>query len=737
VSELRREAKEKAKSLRKQLAMLDKLTGGASERERDVERKREQRAAAKEVVVPPCADRARRERFEADDIAWLMHYFGPECGLRDPFWYEFTTQQREMISAIRHAILFGGDQAIAASRGEGKTTIFERLLLKYTLQGVLSFSVLCAATGTLAADSLDTIKAAIEDNPLLLADYPEVCVPVRALENTPNRAGYQLVTGERHGTGEPYQMASSKFSWCGQEIVFPNVPGAPAAQAIIATRGLDSAIRGLKRKGRRPQLVGIDDPETEETVRSGDQAKKLEDRIDRALGGLGSQQRPVGRVMLTTLQNRTCVSFKYTDPEQKPTWKGKRFRYLVTPPDRRDLWDEYVLLREKEFREFSAGRSRDEHCRQSYQFYLDHRQEMDTGAIVANENRFDATVLPDGTRVEASALQHYYNEVARIGSEAVAAELDNDPAEDENAALLLVLTAYHIQNCCLSGLDQRIVPDGTVCITVGADVQKLGLHYVVIAWDEHAAGCILYYDFFEFLTESRPASDCEVLILEGLFAWHEAQQQSPFVNAAGEEYFADLSLIDTGWKHESWNTQPVQVFCSQVGFGAFMPSKGESPYRRPQDSSRLIIGDNWHVSFPGGVPVAIMNSDHWKLKVHEGFLAGQAADGSLLPGALRVFNPPTIDGRPNRTAHLSFAKHILAETWETRFVPGFKGNRTGWWKSPKPNHYFDATYQAIVARSMRGIGVLETPTLPTTPAVQPTGQVQSTSSVASFERNRW
>jgi hypothetical protein len=51
VSDLRREAIEKAKSLRKQLAMLDKITGGASERERDVERKRAQRVTAKEVVV--------------------------------------------------------------------------------------------------------------------------------------------------------------------------------------------------------------------------------------------------------------------------------------------------------------------------------------------------------------------------------------------------------------------------------------------------------------------------------------------------------------------------------------------------------------------------------------------------------------------------------------------------------------------------------------------------------------
>jgi len=43
-----------------------------------------------------------------------------------------------------------------------------------------------------------------------------------------------------------------------------------------------------------------------------------------------------------------------------------------------------------------------------------------------------------------------------------------------------------------------------------------------------AAGCVIYNGFFELLPESRPASDCEVLIREGLFAWHEAQQQSPF-----------------------------------------------------------------------------------------------------------------------------------------------------------------------------------------------------------------
>ena len=229
---------------------------------------------------------------------------------------------------------------------------------------------------------------------------------------------------------------------------------------------------------------------------------------------------------------------------------------------------------------------------------------------------------------------------------------------------------------------------------------------MAIAWNEQAAGCIVDYDFFEFLTEGRAAADCELKILEGLFAWYEAQEACPYMTLGGEALVADLTLIDTGWKEETWNIQPVQHFCGQVGFNSFLPSKGMSPYTRPQDSQRLLIGDHWHVSFQQSLPTVLMNSDHWKLKVHEGFLS-----------------------------HLSYSKHILAETWESRFVPGFKGMRTGWWKSPKPNHYFDATYQAIVARSMRRISVLAPVAVPLPPIEA--SIPETVYEPAEARRNRW
>ena len=48
-------------------------------------------------------------------------------------------------------------------------------------------------------------------------------------------------------------------------------PGQPSlgSGAVITTRGLDSAIRGVLVGTKRPDLVIIDDPETRDSARSG------------------------------------------------------------------------------------------------------------------------------------------------------------------------------------------------------------------------------------------------------------------------------------------------------------------------------------------------------------------------------------------------------------------------------------------------------------------------------------
>lgn len=687
-----------------------KSTHVKTERERDAERKRSDREDKREVIIPKCANRRRRKRLEANDVAWLMHYFGTDSEVRDPFWYSFTQQQIEMIYAIGSVVKFGGDQAVAASRGEGKTTIFERMLTKYTLQGVLSFSVLFAATGSAAEDSLDSIKTAMEENPLLTEDYPEVCVPVQALENTPNRAHYQIVSGFRHDNGKPFKRAASKFNWCGQEIIFPKVPGSPSSQALIATRGLDSAVRGLKRKGRRPQLLGIDDPDTEDTARSPDQAKKLEDRIDRALGGLGGQQRGASRVMLTTLQNRICASYRFTDPEQKPAWKGKRFRYLIKPPTNTELWEEYVQSRQAELQAFAVGTNDDEYCRGSHQFYLDNRAAMDEGAEVANKNRFNPEKMPDGSQVEVSALEHYYNEVARVGEEAVATELDNNPPE-ESGPIESGITPHRIQTQ-VNGYPRRTVPPGCTKLTRGVDCRKTALHWVVRAWRPDGTGYTIDYGVHEVLGTIYGSDDgLDVALKRAILGFLEENNKVPYCEADGTHRKIDRTLIDAAWR-----TSAVYAACSEAGLGVspvmgFGKSSGcvQVNFSDMQHTTfDRKPGDGWFLSrkgkmWQGKLWLVCADTDRWKTWEHDRWMTSPTK-----PGCMTLFGESSADHKRlslDEKAHHSYARHLCNEV---EVEEPHKGGIRRHFRAKSDNtHWLDASYYADVAANMEGIRIIQ------------------------------
>lgn len=675
-------------------------TKWASERERDVSRKRQQAKNAKLVVIPKCQDRRRRRRLEADDVKWLMHYFGPDSGSQSPFTYEFTIQQREMVLAIRGAIVAGGDQSLAASRGEGKTTLFERMLLKATLTGEVGFAVLFAATGSAAQDSLESIKWEIENNERLREDYPEVCVPVAALENTPNRAHYQVVSGFRHDNGKPYKAVPSKFSWCGQEIYFPSVPGSPSRGAIIATRGLDSAVRGLKKKGRRVDVAGIDDPDTEDTARSEEQAKKLEDRIDRAIAGLGGQKRRVSRVMLTTLQNRTCVSYRFTSPKDKPSWKGRRFRFLVQPPKRVDLWEEYVDLQKTDWEQGTAL---------AHEHYVANRAAMEEGAVVANPNRY----MPG----ELSALQHYYNEVARIGPEAVATEYDNDPPE-QTGVVESGISAPKIQRR-LSGYARSIVPPGCTLVTSGIDVRKRELHRVVKAWKPDATNYVIDYGVtYTHGTVRNSDEGLEQAIYNAIVELFEQSEESPYIRQDGEIVPVAMTLIDSGYQAPA-----IYNACRALGLSVY-PAKGHGKSNGcatlsfSEASKRTLNrkpGDGWFQERKpergvADVWVTHCDTDRWKGFDHARWMTPEGKPGAAyLFGEMTAEEAAAIETRIPREgrAHAEYADHICAEIEVEEIVKGVL--KRYWRPSPRKqaNHFLDASYLADVAAWMKGVRLFD------------------------------
>ena len=114
---------------------------------------------------------------------------------------------------------------------------------------------------------------------------------------------------------------------------------------------------------------------------------------------------------------------------------------------------------------------------------------MDAGAVTGNPARYITDPAPDGTRLENSSLQHAYNIIADRGLEHFLTEYQNDPPAEVDAQQLY-LTTYHIRANCRTGHERGVVPDDTIALTCGADVNLNGLHVVTIAWSDAAAGKI-------------------------------------------------------------------------------------------------------------------------------------------------------------------------------------------------------------------------------------------------------
>ena len=147
--------------LKRQVEQITALAGEdkkAGIRVADALRKRKLRASLKDVKIRDPADVQRRLANSADIYAFLSCYFP------DVFWGDWTEQRREMVAAILNAARYGGDQAIAAPRGEGKTSIVQCVTIYCVMHGILSFPLIAAATGPNAEQILANIGYQLERN---------------------------------------------------------------------------------------------------------------------------------------------------------------------------------------------------------------------------------------------------------------------------------------------------------------------------------------------------------------------------------------------------------------------------------------------------------------------------------------------------------------------------------------------------------------------------------------------
>lgn len=668
--------------------------------------KQDRRANTRDLVIPDVFDPKRRAACEEDDEEWLRVY----CA--DVFYNPFSSHQKRIIADCGEVLKYGTKKSKAAPRGDGKSSIVKYLALKYSLCRQVNFPLIIAATSSKAKKILSSLKRrmAVRSDTPFSQDYPLECHVARYVDPWPSRARNVSGNGQR----------AIHVEWGADWFILPTWEDEEPLGPIILSLGITSDdLQGCNIYDQRPDFVMLDDLDSRDSLASEDGvvAGKIEETIDKSVAGLGGQGRRLGTFMLCTITSRASAAFKYTDPQQKPAWSGERIPAIVKWPESADLWDEYVSLRISGKQSFDEnGQPVDVFGRDAHQFYMDNREAMDVGAVLSNPFNFDADTLPDGSQKQLSALQRCYDYIADEGMNSFLTEHQNDPPE-EDGPIESGISATRIQKQ-LSGFEKGIIPPDCRKLTMGVDVQKSGLYWVVRAWRTDATSFVIDYGFYETQGTTYGSDDGIEFAVERAILGLMEQNTEAYCDPEGLIRKIDLTLVDSGWQSSA-----VYSACNKVGLGIY-PAKGHgkshgcaSPnfnefQARTKDRKP---GDHWFMQRrPNGRGWLVhCHTDHWKTFEHDRWMTQEGK-----PGCAYIFGEMTAEeaiARERRMPkaskdHFSYAKHLTAEI-ETEDVTKGNGGPSivRVWKKKAgrdANHYLDASYLSDVAASIVGIRLL-------------------------------
>jgi hypothetical protein len=641
-------------------------------------RDRRESAAGRDIgSISPPADAARRESCRLDFRRFCESYF-PES-----FPLAWSDDHLRCIAKIEAAVLRGELFAFAMPRGSGKTTLCEKACIWAMVYGHRQFIVLIGADQAIAEQTLDSIKAELEHNEILAVDFPEVCHPIRMLEGINNRARGQTCEGER-----------TNIEWNADQITLPWVTGSAAAGSCVRVAGITGRIRGLKHSrpdGRqpRPDLVLIDDPQTDESAASPAQVATREKILSGAILGLAGPGRRIAGLCTVTVIRTDDLADRLLDRVRHPAWQGERTKLVYEWPTAEELWSQYAEIRRE-------GQRTGEGTAASAAFYADRRTEMDAGSRVA----WPARMAPG----DLSAIQHAWNLRIDRGEAAFQAEFQNQPTIDDMASDKLDKRSLAAR---VVSIARGTVPAGHNTLTAYVDVQERLLYWLVASWSSSFGGHVVSYGsfpdqgstFFEAQTAKRTLSMAaggvalEGAIRSGLDALMPILLGREWTREDGAKLRISRLLVDSAWGK---STTVVRNFARQTPFASIvLPSlgKGIGASSKPLEGRRNRgdqVGLNWVVGSIGeakqrGVTV---DANWWKT-----FTAARLK--------LPVGDPEAI------TIHAG-EHDLLLEHLTSEYPVSEESKTTGrrvdvWRKGLGENHWWDCLVGAACAASISGV----------------------------------
>lgn len=629
--------------------------------------------------LPPVENPARKSRGLTDLEFWLRTY------LPGTFSLPFSDDHRKALHRLATCAMRGGLFALAMPRGSGKTSMCEGAAIWSLLAGHRRFVMLIGSDEDAAVSMLESVKTEIETNEMLLADYPEVVFPVQALEGIHQKAPGQTYHGERTG-----------INWTQKQIVLPTVRGSQASGAILRVSGMTGRVRGAKHKdsrGRtlRPDLVLIDDPQTDQSAAKPEQIEKRERIIGSAVLGLAGPRKKIAGMCCCTVIQPDDLACRLLDHSLHPEWQGQLTRLCYHEPTNAARWEEYAELRRR-------GHDQGDGGRMATDYYRQHREEMDAGAVVAWPERYNED--------EESAIQYVMN-IKIDNPIAYASEYQNDPVPITQT--LGAITRDQVLGK-LTGEKKAAAPAGTEYLTAMIDVHDTLLYWSVCGWQPNFSGGPIDYGvypdqgkaYFTLREAARTMqtvvrdSSKQAAILAGLVKVGTDLLGRTYRRADGHSMQVGCLLIDAGYLPRV--VEQAVIALNKVRAGVVFASRGHSikAADKPMGEWQFKRGDRrghyWglFVQKNHRNRVLLMDVNYWKSRVRDGW-ATPATD----PGSLALWGN-------DAGKHRLYADHLAAEyPIETQG----RGRRLEEWRQRpgQDNHWFDTMVGCAVGASYLGV----------------------------------
>ncbi|MGP4950715.1 phage terminase large subunit [Psychrobacter sp. T6-1] len=262
---------------------------------------------------------------------FVTHYF-PHY-LRNPtqsHLHEYLFKRLPQILSSERSEL----DALAAPRGEAKSTIVTRLFALYCIvTDQKKYIAIISDSIDQSAEFLQAIKTELEVNPRISTDFPKVV-----------------------GAGRVWQAYTIHT----------------ANNIKVQCAGARKKMRGWVFGAYRPDLVLLDDLENDENVESPDQRDKLHKWLLRTPLKLAAAGEKMDVVYIGTILHHDSVLNRIL---KNKGWTTRVFKALLEWPDNMKLWDEWEAIYHDEGEDAAVA------------YYQKHKRKMDKGAVVSWDAR--------------------------------------------------------------------------------------------------------------------------------------------------------------------------------------------------------------------------------------------------------------------------------------------------------------------------------------------------------------